>query len=358
MYNNEECLVMDMVKLLGHIVADGERLWMVSSAAEVGFRVTGATRVLLRLRADDSVSDPARETQLPRFAVRLDGKKILDARLTAPEAAVTVFEGGVPRDAEVRLIKLSEGTQSLMALQEIVTDGEIAPLPNKPLKMEFIGDSITCGYGVEGKSENETFTTATENVTKGYAWLTAEALDADAVMTCFSGHGIISGYTGDPAVQNTAELVPPYYEKEGRNSFRLPSGRLVEEIPRDFSAFRPDYIVLNLGTNDLSWCGTDRERGRQFAQLYAEFLKTVRKDNPEARILCALGVMGTGLNPMMQQAAEAYCKETGDRKIRLLMLEEQNAARDGYGCNYHPNEITQRLLAGRVTEAIRKWMKI
>jgi len=41
----------------------------------------------------------------------------------------------------------------------------------------------------------------------------------------------------------------------------------------------------------------------------------------------------------------------------VLMLEEQNAARDGYGSDYHPNEITQRLLAGKVTDAIRQWTR-
>ena len=343
------------VKLLGHFIDDGEQVWLLSSAAEAGFRVKDAARVLLKLRADDSVQDPAKETLLPRFEILLDGKKTLDARLTAKDASVTVFEGAEKRDAEIRLIKLNEGN-SFFALREIVTDGTVEPLPGRSLKMEFIGDSITCGYGVEGKSEMETFTTATENAVKGYAFLTAEALGADAVLTCFSGHGIVSGYTGDPAVINSADLVPPYYEKEGRNEFRLPTGRLAQETDRDFSAFRPDYIVLNLGTNDLSWCGTDEARGREYAKLYTEFLKTVRKDNPGARILCTLGVMGTGLNGMMQQAAEAYCRETGDRQIRILLLEEQNAARDGFGSDFHPNEITQRLLAGVVTDTIRKWM--
>lgn len=346
-----------MIKLLGHIVPDGEQLWLVSSAAEASFRVKGAKKVVLKLRADDTVNDPACETILPRFEVLLDGVKKLDARLTAKDASVTVFDEAEKRDADIRLIKLNEGN-SLFALREIVTDGKIEALPDRPLKMEFIGDSITCGYGVEGKSEAETFTTATENAAKGFAFLTAEALNADAVLTCFSGHGIVSGYTGDPAVINSADLVPPYYEKEGRNGYRLPTGKLVEEIPRDFSRFQPDYIVLNLGTNDLSWCGTDEERGRQYAKLYADFLKMIRKDNPGARILCILGVMGTGLNGMMQQAAESYCRETGDRQIRLLMLEEQNAARDGYGSDFHPNEITQQLLAARVTEELRKWMKI
>ena len=345
-----------MVKLLGHVINDGEQDWLISSAAEAGFRVMGATRVLLKLRADDTVLDPEKETLLPRFEIRLDGRKILDARLTARDAAVTVFEGEEKRDADIRLIKLNEGN-SLFALREIVTDGTVEPLAAKPLKMEFIGDSITCGYGVEGKSEAESFTTATENAAKAYAFLTAEALDADAVLTCYSGHGIISGYTDNPAVINGADLVPPYYEKEGRNGWRLPTGKLAQETNRDFSTFQPDYIVMNLGTNDLSWCQTDRQRGKDFAKLYTAFLKTVRKDNPKARILCTLGVMGTGLNPMMQQAAEEYCSETGDRQIRVLLLEEQNAARDGYGSDYHPNEVTQRLLAGVVTDALKKWMK-
>ena len=345
------------IKTLGHIVDDGEGLWMISSAAEIGFRITGATKVKLELLADDTVLDPGKEPYLPRFEIRLDGKKVVDARLTAKEETVTVFDGAEARDAEIRLIKLNESTSNLMALRKIDTDGKISPLPEKPMKIEFIGDSITCGYGVEGKSEAETFTTATENAEKSYAYLTAEELNADAVMTCFSGHGLISGYTDNPVVRNEADLVQPFYEKEGRNDFRLASRKRAEEIERDFSAFQPDWIVLNLGTNDLSWCGTSLERGLLFAEQYTAFLKTVRKHNPKAEILCILGVMGTGLNPMVQQAMDHYSRETGDRSIHVLMLEEQNAARDGYGADYHPNEITQRLLAGKVTDAIRQWTR-
>ena len=347
-----------MIKLTGHIVEDGGLLWLLSSGAETGFRVTGAMKLQLKLRADDTVQDPETEPLLPRFEVRLDGEKVLDSRLTERETAVTVFEGTGKRDAEVRLIKLSECTQSLMALQGIETDGEIDPLPERPLKMEFIGDSITCGYGVEGKDVDVPFTTAAENAAKAYAFLTAEALNADAVMTSFSGYGIVSGYTDNPENRNEDELVTAYYGKEGRNSFRLPSGRRVQDISRDFSAFQPDYIVMNLGTNDLSWCGENRDRGALFEREYRAFLKTVRKHNPAARILCILGVMGTGLNRTVEQAVEEYRRETGDREIRALMLEEQNAARDGLGSYSHPSEITQRLLAEKVTDAIREWMQI
>ncbi len=345
------------MKMLGHIVQEDGKIWLLSSAAEVGFRVTGATKLLLKLQADDTVRDAALEPLRPRFEIRLDGEKVLDRRLMSEETPVTVFEGEEKRNAEVRLIKLSECTQSLMAVQGIETDGTISALTERPLKIEFIGDSITCGYGVEGKSVDEPFTTAAENAEKAYAFLTAEALNMDALLTSFSGYGIVSGYTDDPEIRNETELVPLYYEKEGQNPYRLPSGKRIQEIPRDFSAFQPDYIVVNLGTNDLSWCGTDRERQELFALEYAEFLKTVRKNNPAARILCILGVMGTGLNPKVQQAAGNYSRETGDREIRVMMLEEQNAERDGLGSYFHPSEITQRLLAEKVTDAIRDWME-
>ncbi len=346
-----------MIKLLGHIVREEDRIWLLSSASEVSFRVTGATRLLMKLEADDTVRDLSTEPLLPRFEIRLNGRKAQDIRMTEKELTVTVFDGTEQQEAEIRLIKLSECTQSLMALRAIETDGEITPLPDRPMRIEFIGDSITCGYGVEGKSVDAPFTTAAENAAKAYAFLAAEALDADAVLTSFSGYGIVSGYTEDPAVPNERELVPPIYEKEGWNPFRLPSGKKVQDTTRDFDAFQPDYIVMNLGTNDISWCGTDLERGQLFARKYAEFLQTVRKRNPAARILCMLGIMGTGLNKMMEQAVDHYYRESGDREIRLLMLEEQNAARDGLGSYSHPSEITQRLLAEKVTDEIRKWMK-
>ena len=121
-----------MFKLMGHTVQEDGKIWLLSSAAEVGFRVTGATKLRLKLEADDTVQDPATEPLRPRFEVRLDGRKVLDIRMMSGETTVTVFEGEEKRDAEIRLIKLSECTQSLLALQDIETDGEPPGHPGNP----------------------------------------------------------------------------------------------------------------------------------------------------------------------------------------------------------------------------------
>lgn len=345
------------VKVMGRCPEDGGCLWLTFPLSEVSFQVSGASFLRLRLRGDHTATDSEFEKCRARYAVDLNGKRIADQRMETRRTSVLVFEGREWEKAEVRLVKLSECTQSLVGLEAIETDGQLKPLASRPLRIEFIGDSITCGYGVEACSGEETFTTATENAEKSYAGITAEALGADAILTAYSGHGLISGYTGDPAIRNETEIVSLYYEKTGRNDEILPSGKKLQEIPWDFRIWQPQYIVVFLGTNDLSWCREDPERKEGFRKAYAAFLKTVRSCNPGARILCALGTMGGGLNEQIRLAAEDYQRKTHDGELRVALLPEQNPERDGIGADYHPSEKTQRLLGEKITEELRKWMK-
>lgn len=336
------------VKVLGRTAADGGMLWMASSLSEIAFRVCDARFLRILLEADDSVLDPARAHLTPRYQVRLDGDVILEGCMKERKETLYVFDSRTPWGAEIRLRKLSECTQSLLAVREIQTDGRIEPLEERKEKIEFIGDSITCGYGVEAKDELEVFTTATENAGKSFAGLAAEWLGADAMLTCFSGYGIVSGYTDDPEHRNTEELVPPCYERTGKNPYTLPSGRTLTEMNWDFSAWQPDRILINLGTNDLSWCADREPRKEMFRQQYKDFLRTVRRNNPGAKILCVLGIMGTGLNEKMAQAVSEYRAETGDLRIHAMTLQEQDWERYGYGADFHPSEKTQRLLAEKI----------
>ena len=341
------------VRVLGRTVMDGGMLWMLSSLSEAGFRVTGARHLEMVLRSDDTTTDPSRAHLTPRYAVLVDGDIVMDHCMKEPEETITVFDSGVPWGAESRFRKLSEGTQSIMAIREIRTDGKIVPLEEHGPRIEFIGDSITCGYGVEGKNELEDFTTATENAGKSYAGLVTDWMGLQPMLTCFSGHGIVSGYTDDPEKRNTDELVPPYYERAGRNEYVLPSGRKPEDIPWDFSAWQPEKILVNLGTNDLSWCADREARKDLFRRQYKEFLAMVRRNNPGAMILCVLGIMGTGLNETMVQAVNEYRAESGDPRIHSMTLQDQDAARYGCGANYHPNEKSQQRLAEKIQAFIQ-----
>ena len=205
------------VRVRGRTAVDGGMLWLVSSLSEAGFRVAGAKHVEIVLRADNTPLSEACEPIRPRYDVLVDGDEVTGGRMDEMEKTVLVFDSSRPWGAEVRIRKLSESTQSLMAVKEIRTDGRIEPLEESGMKVEFIGDSITCGYGVEGKNELENFTTATENAAKSFAGLTAEWMGLDAMLTSYSGYGIVSGYTDDPGRREVDHLVAPYYDRVGRS---------------------------------------------------------------------------------------------------------------------------------------------
>ena len=336
------------VRVRGRTAEDGGMLWLASSLSEAGFRVTGAKRLEVVLRADDTPLRPDCAHRMPRYDILVDGDIVTGGRLEEQETTVTVFDSPKPWEAEIRIRKLSECTQSLLAIREIRTDGRIMPLEEQGMKVEFIGDSITCGYGVEGKNELEEFSTATENAAKSYAGLTAEWMGLDAMLTSFSGYGIVSGYTDDPEKRNTDGLVQPWYDRAGENEFVLPSGKRIQDILWDFSRWQPEKILINLGTNDLSWVADREPRKEMYRKQYKDFLRLVRSHNPNAMILCVLGIMGTGLNEYMVQAVNEYRAESGDTRIHSMTLQEQDWQRDGYGSNFHPNEKTQKRLAEKI----------
>ena len=336
------------VRVRGRTVVDGGMLWLVSSLSEAGFRVSGAKHLDVVLRADSTPLDPAGSHLYPRYDVLVDGDAVTGGRLDEQERTVMVFDSQKPWGADIRIRKLSEGTQSLMALREIRTDGIVVPLEDTGMRVEFIGDSITCGYGVEGKNELEDFTTATENASKSYAGLVAEWMGLDAMLTSYSGYGIVSGYTDDPEKRVLDQLLPSYYDRVGRNDFTLPSGRMVQEILWDFGRWQPEKILVNLGTNDLSWVTGREVRKDLYRKQYKEFLREVRGKNPGAMILCVLGIMGTELNEYMVKAVNEYRVENGDTRIHSMTLQEQDWKRDGYGSNYHPSEKTQLRLAQKI----------
>ena len=178
----------------------------------------------------------------------------------------------------------------------------------------------------------------------------AKKIDADYSLVCFSGHGIISGYTGDGTIQDQ-QLVPPYYTKLGNSYGKFASQIAPNSIEWDFSKFVPDMIVINLGTNDASYCGTNEERCQAFQDGYIEFLKNVRMHNSYATILCVMGVMGDSLFPYIEAAVGAYINETGDCLIETMHIPEQKME-DGYGVDYHPSAVTQQKVADQLTRRL------
>lgn len=336
------------VKLIGRNVIKDGVTWLVQSGSAVEFEVVG-TSAEVCLAGDSSIY--ADEKYRTRYAVIVDGVIIEDDLMITEEKTIKVFESETSKKANVKVIHLSEANNGAIGVKEISVASSakspIMPVARKDLSIEFIGDSITCAYGVEGASQHEPFRTDTENFMKSYAYLTAQKLNADYSAVCYSGHGIISGYT--TGEKNTGSLVPDCYSQVGKAYGYTDAW--------DFESNPNDVVVINLGTNDSSYLSKDFEaRSGEFVEGYVSFLKTVREKNPSAYIICTVGTMGgEDVYDLIEQAMDLFKSETSDKKIMGYLSATQKPA-NGYGSDWHPSEITQQesayVLADKICEAL------
>ncbi|MBR5371296.1 MAG: SGNH/GDSL hydrolase family protein, partial [Oscillospiraceae bacterium] len=153
-----------------------------------------------------------------------------------------------------------------------------------------------------------------------------------------------------------SQIVPPLYDKMGFSIAKLENGRSIKNEHWNFRR-QPDLIVINLGTNDATYTGNDPEKQAQFADAYRAFLKAVRRNNPNAHLLCMLGTMGQTLCAAVSEAVRAYTSETGDSDIRFLAAAEQQEA-DGFGIDWHPSAATHEKAAAVLSDYIRTWLEI
>ncbi|MBR1823993.1 MAG: carbohydrate binding domain-containing protein [Ruminococcus sp.] len=335
----------ETVRSVGRNYTNDGVTWLVHSGSAVEFTVN-ARSAEVELAGDSSISNG--EDYRSRYAVLVDDEVVVDETMGEKSKKVEIFKGDTPRTAKVKVIHLSEANNGAIGVKNITVDSNaavpVAPTADKKYRIEFIGDSITCAYGVEGKNQYENFKTTTENFLKSYAYLTAQKIDADYSAVSYSGHGILSGYTSDGKI-NTESLVPPYYEYIGKPADY--------QKPWDFSAKPNDIVVINLGTNDNSYCGTDEEKMTSYRTEYAKFLAQVRKCNPDAHIICTLGTMGaTELYPYLEGAVEDFKKESGDTNISCYQSAVQDMQNDGLGSDWHPSLVTQQKSAAVLADKI------
>lgn len=342
------------VKPLGRAQPMADSLWLAFSGSGAEFAFTGS-KCAVTFSGDNHAADPACANDHVRIAVYLDGHRVADTMLDAAEVTCTVLDAAEPAEHIVRIVKLSETAMSTCGIKAIRTDSEeIRPTPEKAHFVEFVGDSITCGYGVDDEVAEHHFVTATEDVTRAYAYKAAQALDVDYSMVSISGYGIISGYTATAEAPVTAQLLPAYYEKLGF-SYGEYEGKTPADVCWDFTRRQPELIVINLGTNDDSYCLDHAERQEFYCAEYVKFIKQVRVNNPQAKILCTLGIMGDRLYPFVEKAAEIYASETGDHNIACMPFTPQ-LEEDGRAADYHPTAVTHDKAAAKIAEEIRRLM--
>jgi lysophospholipase L1-like esterase len=124
----------------------------------------------------------------------------------------------------------------------------------------------------------------------------------------------------------------------------------------DFAAHPKDVIILNLGTNDLTYVGVDEGRTAEFVEGYTEFLDKIRELNPDSYIICTVGTMwGAGvLYPSIEKAIADHANRMGDERITSYLSDPINTKTDTTVANGHPDAEGHRKIAKQLVDVVRQ----
>ncbi len=248
------------------------------------------------------------------ISVIIDGV-MQDERICVKSAStVTVASGLEAGQHTIRIVRGNGASSSGGAkIGEIIINGSLLMPPAKPEKLiEFVGDSITCGYG-NLIPVGEKYSQEGTDPTKAFAYLTAWSLSADYSMVAVSGIAIAGKMYHDITMSDVYNYTNYYRDDNDEYSFERPA----------------DLVVVNLGTNDETtntWGGgLDSE---VFKGKVRELLALIREKNGDCNILWVHDMMSDGyFRYTAEVLAELGGEENGYYSIALV---RDTLAADGH----------------------------
>ncbi len=272
--------------------------------------------------------------------------KVIDVK---SDTTIVLASGLGTHIHRARIYKRTEGSQGIATFKGIVLpeNGEIlAPKDLPTRKIEFIGNSITCGYGTEGMSAAERWNPSTENNYMSYAAILSRAFKADYHIIAHSGQGVVRNYG--------------YKEKTSPKAMPDRYNRVFDEkeLPLwNFKKWKPDVVVINLGTNDFS---TQPHPDKTvFTAGYEKLIREVQKQYGDLPIFCLVG-------PMTDEPCYSYVKEMVDELRNVYQKKNiyfvgiptylMNPETD-LGSDAHPNYSGQKKMVGHVLPVISSILK-
>lgn len=275
----------------------------------------------------------ASDTKRNYYNVFVDGK--LYGKVTVEgEASVIRLAEKLPRGQHtVTVQKRTEAEQGRTTLYGIETDGRLLPPPLAPARLiEFIGDSHTCGYGTEGQSPSEPFTPETENCDLAWACITARYFGTDYVLIAHSGQGIVRNW-GDTKAASQVTMTDRM----------MRTFDMAADPQWDFQGYKPDIVVIKLGTNDLSDDIVPSER--VFSEAFRRMRDNLREKYGDVPILY---VVPQGAGPFYDYA-RTVIKAMNDSDLHcILQTDEIHDFGADLGAGYHPNHRGHRKIAASI----------
>jgi len=283
------------------------------------------------------------------YNVIIDGKQISKIHTDTIKHSYLLASGLSNSKHKIQLFKLTEWSmgKTLFYGFETSENALILSQNSKPnRKIEFYGNSITCGYALEDNSGNDSWHGFFENNYLTYAAITARYFNAQYSCISRSGIGIMLSWF--------PLIMPEMYD-------RLDATDSTSKW--DFSLYTPDIVVINLFQND-SWLvsmpqheqfkyrfGTQAPDAKFIISSYQSFVSTIRTKYPNSTIICALGNMdATKAGSPWPGYIQLAVNQLHDSKIYTHFFDCKNT--DG-----HPHADEQKAMAESLIKFINRTVR-
>jgi lysophospholipase L1-like esterase len=250
----------------------------------------------------------------------------------------------------VALSKATEGQNGHERLLAFYTNELLMADTLPTRRIEFIGNSITVGYGADPvpvACKTGTWYDASHSWL-AYGPIVARRVNAQWMLSAISGIGMVRNWN------SPGPVMPQVYDGVYME--------YADSLTRwDYTRYVPDLVVVALGTNDFSDGAGPTPRppldGDAFVRSYVAFVARVRANYPNARIIIAD-------SPMLDEARKTRQAEylrrvlseradAGDTRIARLSM----AGHFTSGCDGHPDLAEQARMAEELEPSVRMLMK-
>ncbi|AOC95699.1 Endoglucanase E precursor [Flavobacterium anhuiense] len=320
-----------------------DQVILIGTASSVSFNFTG-NECSISLQSVDSY-EHHNYVQLV-----LDGKYIGKVRIE--KGAIQSFPIKVTSNQKEHRLEIYKNTEAQSGnILFAGTTAKRVPISfKKKKKIEFIGDSITCGAASDptevpcDKGEYMDH----HNGYYAYGPTLSRAIGADYLMSCVSGIGMYRNWNDE---HKDEAIMPDVY----------PNLYLTKDVskPKYDFAFQPDIISIALGTNDFSGGDGKKERlpfnPEKYVSNYISFIKMLYLHNPKVQIVITNSPMVGGdravvFEDCLNKVKNAFANDKAHKPIQIFKFKPMTPN----GCSGHPDVADHKVLANEYAPFLKK----
>lgn len=255
--------------------------------------------------------------------VKIEGTKAQD---------ITIAEGLDEGYHVIRVVKATEMLDSFLTVNSLSADNFVSIPENDGIKIEFIGDSISCGYGTL-QNANNGWSVDNSDAAQSYAYYAAQILKANYSIIAMRGTCVKEHLFGVPSMME----MYPNISTNNSDAYKF--------------KFKPDIVVINLGTNDGGYIDAHPDYADRFPEDYYNLLSYVRMKNPSAHIVCLYGMMG--INEHVDAGIKAAIEQMNDDKISYVSSFKSNFDSAGGHPSASAAEHNAKLVAAHIKSILK-----